>query len=153
MELDAFDGMRPVTQTHDDAVFGNAWMSDVIVGGPGLVAVGTGDEGAAIWTSPDGVSWTRLPDEAFWTRRGPGGDPSNELVSMGSYLVTIDDEVRMWISADGTTWSEAQDVGFGGGDGRVIAAAANESKIVVVVLLGETPAIWNVTFEFHDIAR
>jgi hypothetical protein len=44
-------------------------------------------------------------------------------------------------------------VGLGGGDGRVIAAAANDSKVVVLVSLGETPAIWNVTFEFHDIAR
>ncbi len=33
------------------------------VGGPGLVAVGgdeSGDENAAVWTSPDGVAWTRV---------------------------------------------------------------------------------------------
>ena len=151
------DGLTWTRVPHDEAVFGDAWMSDVTVGGPGLVAVGTGDEGDAIWTSPDGVTWTRLSDEAFWFMRdrNPGGAasnwlwPSNELVTMGSHLVTVGDEIDMWISADGTTWSEAH--GVGGGDGSVIAAAADDSTIVVIVSLGHTPAIWNVTFEFHDI--
>ncbi len=146
------DGLTWTRVPHDKAVFGDAWMTDVIVGGPGLVAVGSSLEGREVWTSPDGVSWTRLPDEAFWPDQGPWGGPSNELVSMGSHLVIIDDEVRMWSSADGTTWVLPV-AGLGGGDGSVIAAAANDSKIVVIVSLGDTPAIWNVTFEFHDIDR
>jgi hypothetical protein len=40
-------------------------MQSVVVGGPGLVAVGRDSTAAAIWTSADGVNWQRThPDIA-----------------------------------------------------------------------------------------
>jgi hypothetical protein len=62
------DGVVWSRVAHDEALFGGAWdqlINSVIVGPPGIVAVGE-DRGAAtavVWTSPDGLTWTRLPQD------------------------------------------------------------------------------------------
>ncbi len=56
---------------HDEIVFGDSdrqEMHSVVAGASGLVAVGSdsasGDEDAAVWTSPDGITWARVPQDA-----------------------------------------------------------------------------------------
>ena len=62
------DGVAWSRVPHDEAVFGGAAMSDVIAGGPGLVAVGgSAESDAVVWTSVDGFTWSRVPhDEAVF---------------------------------------------------------------------------------------
>jgi hypothetical protein len=70
------DGVTWSRVHHDEAVFGGGegpargcctgWMSSVIVGGPGLVAVGSLPDGewgsvGVVWTSVDGIDWSRTP--------------------------------------------------------------------------------------------
>jgi hypothetical protein len=69
------DGIAWSRVTHDETVFGGEHsqvMSSVIVGGPGLVAVGWDGQGilddipdvdAAIWTSVGGDTWSRVPHD------------------------------------------------------------------------------------------
>ena len=90
-------------------------MRDVVVGGPGLVAVGTGVAGplprAAIWTSPDGSIWTRVADGPLFENAmisavvtGPGG-----LIAVGSALEPATGALRpmVWTSDDGLAWRAA----------------------------------------------
>ena len=100
---------------HNEAVFGGEGlpgMSSVIVGGPGLVAVGRDDGDAMVLTSVDGVTWSRVPhDEAvfggtgMWdvTAGGPG------LVAVGDDALQNEDwedgDAAVWTSVDGVTWS------------------------------------------------
>jgi hypothetical protein len=66
------DGFTWSRVPHDETVFGGTGgqqMFGVVVGGPGLVAVGReglgadGNGSAAVWTSPDGFTWSRVPDD------------------------------------------------------------------------------------------
>jgi hypothetical protein len=62
----------PASELHHERA-----MSDVTVGGPGLVAVGIWDRGAAIWTSVDGITWVRVAhDEAVFGARDSWCAPS-----------------------------------------------------------------------------
>ena len=78
-------------------------MSDVTLGGPGLVAVGStegeGHGDAAVWTSVDGVTWTQVPhDEEMF------GDEGMSSVTVGGPgLVAVGSSV--WTSVDGITWT------------------------------------------------
>jgi hypothetical protein len=38
-------------------------LSDVAVGGPGLVAVGQSEEGLTVWDSADGITWSRASED------------------------------------------------------------------------------------------
>ena len=113
---------------HDEGVFGDKvpftrGMSDVTVGGPGLVAVGEGDDGAVVWTSIDGITWSRAYEEAvsggantMWsvTTGGPG------LVAVGGGAgpehQRDDGNAAVWTSVDGMTWSRVphDELVFGG---------------------------------------
>ena len=132
-------GYRWSRVPHDDAIFGvdsagvDAVMTDVIAGGPGLVAVGTdgshydqvgfaesgalefGD--AAVWTSTDGLTWSRVPhdEEVF------GGAAMNGVTTGGPGLVAVGETISgaaVWTSVDGTTWSRVphDDEVFAGAD-------------------------------------
>jgi hypothetical protein len=106
---------------HDADVFGDAEMVSVVVGGPGLVAVGSApsnsflpgvDGVAAVWTSTDGIVWSRVPhDEAVF---GGEGVQSMESVAVGGPGLLAfggdEDEGRdardaVWTSVDGLSWS------------------------------------------------
>ena len=103
------------------------FISDVVAGGPGFVAVESESGGtfnAAVWTSTDGLAWTRVPhdDETF------GGGPDGRHFSMksvtvgGPGLVAVGiDEVGfnavVWTSEDGYTWSRVPDDDQVFGDG------------------------------------
>ena len=121
---------------HDDAVFSGSSevlnndvvvlelsMSDVAVGGPGLVAVGmeewpdVGTPSAiapsepVVWTSVDGTTWTRLPhNEAVFGSAGIGGVIAGGpgLIAVGSRSVVrgVVNDAVVWTSPDGITWSQ-----------------------------------------------
>ena len=86
-------------------------MTDIIVGGPGVIAVGRShgptDRRAVVWTSTDGLSWTRVPyGEAFVrgtmeavTAGGPG------YVAVGGEVVGTHGRAAVWTSSDGSTWN------------------------------------------------
>jgi len=128
---------------HDESVFGgpdDQQMADVVVGGPGLVAVGFdysgGDWDAAVWTSSDGVAWSRVPhDESVF-----GGPDDQQMVGVvvgGPGLVAVgadysggDWDAAVWTSPDGVVWSRVphDESVFGGSDiqsmGRVVVGGS-----------------------------
>jgi hypothetical protein len=99
--------VRPTPRAFADAV-----VTDVVAGGPGLVAVGARldpgetDEpvGGLVWTSRDGATWTRAAGERTFDLNhgnintiavgGPG------LVAAGADI----DGTVVWTSRDGTSW-------------------------------------------------
>jgi hypothetical protein len=115
------DGFTWSRVTHDETVFGGEdgqVMRSVIVGGPGLVAVGWDGQGiladdpnleAAIWTSVDGYTWSRVPheDDVFggaWIEAVTVGGPGLVAVGgTGGYNTGSD--AAVWTSPDGFTWS------------------------------------------------
>jgi hypothetical protein len=129
---------------------GASWMRDVVVGGPGLVAVGseTPDQPlgaqAVIWTSEDGTSWTKIPaaelgsddpdDPTFWLSDVTIGGPG--LVAVGRAFNSTEPDPcggcggAVWTSVDGITWERAPvDPDLLDGIERV---AANKSGLVAV---------------------
>ena len=147
---------------HDEGVFGDKvpftrGMGDVTVGGPGLVAVGQGDDGATVWTSVDGITWSRVPhddavfggENTMWsvTRGGPG------LVAVGGGAgpehERDDGDVAVWTSVDGITWSRVphDDAVFGGERQQQMASVISGGPGLVAVgwdTSGGTPdaAVW-----------
>ncbi len=121
-------------------------MGAVATGGPGLVAVGTGPLGAAIWISPDGVTWDRVPDNRsfhgaimYSVANGPAG-----LVAVGSEAAwSGDPRGAAWTSTDGVTWSKAPRIP--GAAWQLTDVVAWRSGYVAVGPADEAPpirAIW-----------
>jgi hypothetical protein len=156
------DGITWSRVPHDEAVFGGAEnqdMTDVTVGGPGLVAVGSDGQNvwdysigqvAAVWTSVDGIAWSRVPhDDAVF------GEADNELregtgqamlgvAAGGPGLVAVGGETfgpspfvsAVWTSVDGLTWSRVphNEEVFGAGTGfwPMVSVAAGGPGLVAV---------------------
>jgi hypothetical protein len=113
------DGIAWSRVPHSEAVFGEAQMTGVTVGGPGLVAVGHASgrtvDAAAVWSSVDGITWSRvrLSEAVFgggatmWnvTAGGPG------LVAVGwdGHPHGETSNAVVWTSVDGMTWSKVPD--------------------------------------------
>ena len=103
------DGLVWSRVPHDEAVFGGPSgqaMTSVVVGGPGLVAVGldiSGDDwNAAVWTSTDGLAWSRVPHDE--TAVGsPGGQPMWEA-PMQSVVVGGPGLVAVGLGVSGDFW-------------------------------------------------
>ena len=93
----------------------NTSIGAVAVAGPGLVAVGSDDYDAAVWTSADGRNWSRVPDdEAVFG--GPSYQAMRDVVVGGPGLVAVGRDsvvvgkysyavAAVWTSPDGITWS------------------------------------------------
>ena len=148
---------------HDDAVFSGSsevWnddvivlellMSDVVVGGPGLVAVGreewpdvgtpsaVGPQTAVVWTSVDGTTWTRLPDnDAVFGGAEVGGVIAGGpgLIAVGSH--TPGRRAVVWTSPDGTTWSRVPYDESVFGDAAMLSVTPFGSGYVAVGRTGE----------------
>lgn len=122
------DGVNWSRIPHNESVFGgkdDQEMFDVIVAGPGLVAVGRdgasymlGSIGnAAVWTSPDGLTWSRVPhdDSVFGkytdqemrtvTARRSGLVASGVWEKDRGIWADIERGTIVWASTDGVTWS------------------------------------------------
>lgn len=118
--------LLPVDEAPPEAE-GASWMTDVVVGGPGLVAVGSetldqplGTQ-AVIWTSDDGTSWSKIPaaelgsddpdDPTFWLSDVTVGGPG--LVAVGRAFNSTEPDPcggcggAVWTSMDGITWERA----------------------------------------------
>ncbi len=143
---------------HDDAVFGDKvpftdGMRDVAAGGPGLVAVGEGDDGIAVWTSVDGITWSRAPHDkavfgganTMWsvTTGGPG------LVAVGGGKgpehQRDDGEATVWTSVDGIAWSRVRhdETIFGGeGQQQMVSVTAGGPNLVAVGWDTSDAAVW-----------
>jgi len=140
---------------HEEAIFGEAMMRSVTVGGPGLVAVGwigsSPSEGhvdgdAAVWTSVDGTTWMRVaPDEAVFgesamesvTAGGPG------LVAVGRTETESGFYPTAWTSTDGITWERiAVDVPR---EGTMNSVTAGGPGLVAVGDVDSGAAVWTST--------
>jgi hypothetical protein len=117
------DGIVWSRVPHDEEIFGGAAMSDVTLGGPGLVAVGWSPSGdtavwdgasdAAVWTSVDGLTWSRVHDDSFsassFTDPVRAYNAMNSVVVGGPGLVAVGKEggaaAAVWTSVDGLTWT------------------------------------------------
>ncbi len=128
---------------------GNQQLNAVVVGGPGLVAVGSDDSGggadAAVWTSTDARTWTQIPEEEA-TFGGPGVQSMTSLIVLDSSLiaagysetVTGDSNGAIWLSTDGVGWAR-QPLGSSGasalggiGQQRINALLARGSEVIAV---------------------
>lgn len=114
------DGLGDWRPVPDDLLSGDGdqQINDVIMGGPGLIAVGQetidGDENAAVWVSSDGLLWDRVPDPTG-SLGGSGTQQMSAVASSGDLLVAAGTEVvgpkteaAIWTSTDGTTWVREQ---------------------------------------------
>ena len=132
----------------DDDVLGDrtaftAGMRDVAVGGPGLVAVGEGDDGAAVWASTDGITWSRVAvDDSVFS----GANTMWSVAAGSRGLVAVGGErgpehesgegdAAVWNSADGVTWSRVphDESVFGGeGEQQMVSVTAGGPGLVAV---------------------
>jgi len=112
------DGLSWSRLPHDESIFGGPGRQvvySVVVGGPGLVAVGSdcsggdwGDCDAAVWTSRDGLIWSRVPHDGA-VLGGPGWQQMLSVMAWGPGLVAVgsggDWDAAVWTSRDGLSWS------------------------------------------------
>jgi hypothetical protein len=151
------DGVTWSRVSHDEAVFGGPGdqeMSDVTLGGPGLVAVGhDSTTGAAVWTSADGIIWSRVPpgDSVPSVDRE---DSMNSITAGGPGLVAVgsnnDDDYAtipaVWTSPDGINWSVVPgEPAFAGGSGfypQISSVTAGGPGLVAVGWIDSQAAVW-----------
>jgi hypothetical protein len=135
----------------DGSVFERAWMRSVAVGGPGLVAVGSTEQGgAAVWTSEDGTVWQRLEAASFERGDGEHERYMSDVAAGPAGLVAIGGSdpsgrvpksAMVWHSVDGFDWTEIDDEVF---DLAVVnAVTAGGPGFVAVGAAGSgDPAVW-----------
>ena len=138
------------------------WTSSVVVGGPGLVAVGAADGSyftdAAVWTSVDGDTWVRVGDDpvVFGDESSVDGAEGNQVIidlasgSLGLVAVGADGkpgdyDAAVWVSADGLTWERVphDEAVFGGeGDQVMRSVVQTEDTAVIVGKSRGRAAVW-----------
>jgi hypothetical protein len=145
------DGISWSRLSHHENLFGDAGMSDIAIGGPGFVAVGStyrdgnpdGDRDAEVWTSVDGISWSRVPeDETVFG--GPKNQHMNSVTAGGPGLVAVGYDgthgwdnpsgtAAVWTSVDGLVWSRVphDDSVFGSNTAMVSVTAAGPGLVSV----------------------
>jgi hypothetical protein len=138
----------------DDAVFGGEGDQRILgitAGGPGLVAVGTANEDAAVWTSSDGIKWSQVPYDADVF----GGDGHQQMESVtvwDSGLVAVGfrfDEPELmglspavWTSIDGIVWSPVRFDRTTLGGNWMHSVTAGGPGLVAVGSDGWSAAVW-----------
>ncbi|HAX81064.1 MAG TPA: hypothetical protein DCY40_00655 [Actinobacteria bacterium] len=126
---------------HDAALLGDASMSTVVAGGPGLLAFGSGggDSDLVVWASADGIAWTMLgmgavdSEGPVWLHDAVVGGPG--LVAVGAKPATEDFDVIVWTSTDGDSWVEVPDetgARSGSGDQAAFSLAVGGPGLVAV---------------------
>jgi hypothetical protein len=149
--------------THGSWGEGDVWVTSVVAGGPGLVAVGaaTGgrhDTNAAVWTSPDGFTWARVDDDVgtFGDESSANEESGNQVIvdvvagSLGVVAVGADGlpgdyDAAVWLSPDGLAWQRLpQDEATLGGPGDQIMRSVVQMPGLAVAV-GESAgqaAVW-----------
>jgi hypothetical protein len=114
-------------------------IHDLVIGGPGIVAVGfdgsSGDYDGAIWVSADGIAWDRVAEEAF---DAPGEQEINAIIDTGAGLVAAGYDAvgtavdaAVWVSRDGYEWRRIFDPALGGfGNQRISSLAKGPGGLV-----------------------
>ena len=121
----ATDPMTWERLTPEAPAFAGATMSDVVVFGDRLIAVGvqpdgTGGLDSAVWTSPDGRRWARVEYQPAFD----GADMS-QVVVLGDRLIVLgrtgneagQQDGAVWTSDDGEAWLRIEDDDAFGGPG------------------------------------
>ena len=131
-------------------------MTEVIPGGPGLVATGfdgnpqTADGKDVMWTSDDGLTWVRVVyDESLLTQPEdiavlPTTATIADVIVVGAGKVAVgvdwrtsqgDNDAAVWISEDGVLWMRIphDDVVFGGQPAAAMASVVVAGEGLVVV--------------------
>ena len=113
------DGLSWSRVRQDETVFAGTWMKAVTAGGPGLVAVGAENSGAAVWTSVDGLTWSRVTQDTsiFGCPGGQGfgmtavtvGGPGLVAGGLPDCANPAGAGTAVWTSVDGLTWSRVPD--------------------------------------------
>ncbi|MFI5226290.1 MAG: hypothetical protein ACHQ3P_06405 [Candidatus Limnocylindrales bacterium] len=87
-------------------------MHAVTRGPGGLIAVGSGPLGAAVWRSPDGTAWSRIADSsALHDGEMHSVTHGATYVAVGTGAPAGDDPVAaVWTSDDGVAWHKAPTV-------------------------------------------
>jgi len=159
-----------LSATHEVA----AWMTSVVIGGPGLVAAGAAGDlrsyDAAVWTSTDGGTWERVPDDpgVFGSEVTDVGGHRiiTDLLSWEEGLVAVGVEgaigsldAAVWFSPDGIGWQRVtSDVLASTGDQTMwavadlggTAVAVGESEGVGAVWLSDDGVVWTRTLQGMD---
>jgi len=148
------DGLGWSRLPHDEMVFGGDGqqeMVSVVVGGPGMVAVGSDSSGgqpaAAVWVSSDGLAWSRVPDDGGalsgsdwrWMEAVTAGGPG--LVAVGK----ADGAVAVWVSVDGSAWERVpHDEQLFGDPGTppMFGVAPGGPGLVAVGAFNSKAAVW-----------
>ena len=138
---------------HDESVFGGdgqQLMSEVICGGPGLVAVGrerASRQTGLIWVSNDGRTWTRLDRHGSDVRhdllRAMRKREVRAVTAFGTSLVAVGRHVdgpAVWISEDGTIWSR---VSLPHQAGCMTSVAVVASQLIAVGFRSSRPSVWS----------
>lgn len=134
------------------AAFEGGWISAVVEGGPGVVAVGgartegvgpspTGESfhSAGVWVSADGAEWERITDASFVG--APDGEGYESVYmsdvaagSPGLAAVGFDGRGAVWFSADGVSWRRVphDDAVFGSNGAELEKIVWTGSRFVAV---------------------
>lgn len=131
-----------------ESVWGGAEAQSIlalVVGGPGVVAVGYdsagGEADASVWLSVDGMEWTRRSGDP--TTLGAGGDQlMSAVMADGPRLIAVghdgtgdDLDAAVWFSMDGVDWLPvAQGEAALGGPGTQSALSVTVAPTGVVVV-------------------
>jgi hypothetical protein len=141
------DGLAWTRVAHDNDVFGSATLTNVIAGGPGLVALGSDLErnGAAVWVSVDGLTWSRADvDESVFREAtiesvvagGPG------LVAVGYVDGDEHASAAVWVSPDGTSWTRVpHSESVFGGEGRAESVAGGDRLVAMYDITAGGPGL------------
>ncbi len=152
--------------------FEGGWVTSVVVGGPGVVAVGATDgwpfTDAAVWTSPDGHTWSRVDEGAdvFGDESTAGDVEGSQIISdvavgrSGIIAVGVDGrrsdyDAAVWVSVDGEEWERVpHDEAIFGGSG-IQAAYSVVQFDNTVIAVGESAGraqVW-VSYDGREWAR
>lgn len=98
-------------ERHTDESLSGRRMLDVIEGGPGFIAVGSGDAGAAVWTSADGRTWTQADVRAAPDVRR--SSTIEAITAFGDGFLAVGGRGQftpvVWRSPDGREWEHVTD--------------------------------------------
>lgn len=126
----------------------------LVAGGPGLIAVGSADDGyygdGAAWVSSDGSAWTRISDNTgvFGGKQNYGLHDGRQALSdvtawNGGFVAVGADgrgsdspeaDAAVWLSPDGVTWTRvSHQEAFGGPGSQTMAAVTAGGPGLVAV--------------------